>query len=114
MASALPRPHGPVLLGRVRVPDEVVALAHGEGVVDAVVAEYPALVHVPAGQHGRSSDDGAEAFALEEGAVGDVVAHDEQASDDEGHQELEGEDGEGVADLDEGEDEDGVGGEVTR
>src|SRR5207248_8639990 len=65
VAPLLPARHGPELLRRVRVPHEVVALTHCVGVVDAVVAENPALVDVPAGKHGGPSDDGAEALALE-------------------------------------------------
>ena len=108
MAELLEAAHRRVLLGGVGVPHEVEALAHGVGVVDAVVAEHPALVHVPARQHGDVADDRVEALALEQGAVGGVVGHDEQAGDDQGGQQLERDDDQRVGEGDQaGDDEPG-------
>ena len=80
--QALRRRQRPVRLGRDRVPDVVHVLAHGVAVVDAVVPEHPGLVDVLRRQHRELADHVAEALALEERAVGGVVADDEQPADD--------------------------------
>ena len=60
------------------MPDEVVALAHGEGVVNPVVAEYPGLKDVPRGQHCEASDNRVLALGVKERAVRGVVGDDEE------------------------------------
>jgi hypothetical protein len=61
------------------VPDEVVALAHREGVVNAVVTEDPSLVDVKGGKETHDPDPATQATVAKEGTVGRVVAHDEES-----------------------------------
>ena len=78
-----------VLLGRERVPHEVVSLAHREGVVHSVVTEHPGLVDVRGRQHREMTDDGVRALGGEEGAVRAVVGDDEECGHGEDAEDVE-------------------------
>jgi hypothetical protein len=88
------------LLGGGRVPHKVVALADGIGVVDAVVSEYPALVHVETRQHGEVGDCGVHPFRGEQRPVGGIVPNDEESRDDQSHGQFKSDHREHVGDDD--------------
>ena len=83
------------------MPDEVVTLANGEGVVNPIVAEHPGLVDVPGRQHGDLGDRHVHALGAKERSVRRVMADDEEARDRQDEHDLERDRQQGIRDEDE-------------